>query len=157
MANLGNIVYLSEAQKDALFANGTITANGTTVTYNPNDLYVTPDNGMAVSSESIQVTNGNLTLQRYGKLRILQIECNDSDLNGTITLAEGDRPTVRAFATVSCHTGASPYNYYEGLVAVATTGVITLTEASGYGSGSSGWVSPGGLLTARGQISWFVA
>lgn len=42
MANLGKIVYLSEAQKDELFENGSVTSNGTTITYNENDIYVTP-------------------------------------------------------------------------------------------------------------------
>ena len=37
-----NIVYLSKAQYQELLTNQTITANGTTVTYNENDIYVTP-------------------------------------------------------------------------------------------------------------------
>lgn len=37
-----NIVYLSKAQYQELIANQTITVNGTTVTYNENDIYVTP-------------------------------------------------------------------------------------------------------------------
>lgn len=42
MANLNKVVYLSEAQKNTLFSTGSVTANGTTVTYNVNDLYITP-------------------------------------------------------------------------------------------------------------------
>lgn len=42
MANLTKIIYLSEAQKDELFTNGTVTVNGQTIVYNDNDLYVTP-------------------------------------------------------------------------------------------------------------------
>ena len=37
-----NIVYLSKEQFSELIANGAITVDGTTVTYNENDLYVTP-------------------------------------------------------------------------------------------------------------------
>ena len=44
MSTLGKIVYLSEAQASELFANGSITVDGTTITYSANDLYLTPEN-----------------------------------------------------------------------------------------------------------------
>ena len=44
MADLKKIVYLTEAQKEELFTNNTVTANGVTVTFNADDLYVTSDN-----------------------------------------------------------------------------------------------------------------
>ena len=37
-----NIVYLSKAQYQELLTNQTISVSGTTVTYNENDIYVTP-------------------------------------------------------------------------------------------------------------------
>lgn len=36
------IVYLSDAQRQELFTNNTVTVNGQTITYNDNDIYVTP-------------------------------------------------------------------------------------------------------------------
>lgn len=42
MANSKQIVYLSQSQYAELIANGTITVNGVTVTYDENDIYVTP-------------------------------------------------------------------------------------------------------------------
>jgi len=42
MPNSKQIVYLSQAQYAELIANGTITVNGVTVTYDENDIYVTP-------------------------------------------------------------------------------------------------------------------
>lgn len=47
MADLKKIVYLTEAQKEELFTNNTVTANGVTVTFNADDLYVTSDSGSA--------------------------------------------------------------------------------------------------------------
>ena len=51
------IVYLSEEQLSQLYANGSITVDGTTITYSDNDMYVTPQ------SEPIypvpNATNGN--------------------------------------------------------------------------------------------------
>lgn len=42
MPNSKQIVYLSQSQYAELIANGTITVDGVTVTYNENDIYVTP-------------------------------------------------------------------------------------------------------------------
>lgn len=42
MANLQKVVYMTEAQLQTLFTNGSITVDGVTVTYSANDLYVTP-------------------------------------------------------------------------------------------------------------------
>ena len=42
MPNSKQIVYLSQAQYGELIANGTITVDGVTVTYDENDIYVTP-------------------------------------------------------------------------------------------------------------------
>ena len=42
MANLGKVVYLSDAQYATLIANGSVTVGEQTVTYNANDIYVTP-------------------------------------------------------------------------------------------------------------------
>lgn len=44
MSTLGKIVYLSEAQASELFANGSITVDGSTITYSADDLYLTPEN-----------------------------------------------------------------------------------------------------------------
>lgn len=40
--SLQKIVYLSETQLQELFANGSVTSEGVTVNYSPDDLYVTP-------------------------------------------------------------------------------------------------------------------
>ena len=61
------IVYLSEQQKTELFTNHTITVNGTTITYNENDIYVTPQeqpyikpvNGIPASDLATGVVNVN--------------------------------------------------------------------------------------------------
>jgi len=52
-----HIVYLSEAQLAELFANGTITVDGVTVTYSDNDLYVTP---MAIPVLDIQIDGSSI-------------------------------------------------------------------------------------------------
>lgn len=46
---LNKIVYLTEVQKATLFSTGTVTANGKTITYNENDLYLTTDGTLPIS------------------------------------------------------------------------------------------------------------
>ncbi len=45
-----NIVYLSEAQKNTLFATGSVTVGGKTVTYSDSDLYVTPTSSADIAT-----------------------------------------------------------------------------------------------------------
>ena len=42
MANLGKIVYLTQAQYNTLVNTGTLTVDGVTYTYSENDLYLVP-------------------------------------------------------------------------------------------------------------------
>lgn len=42
MSRLGKIVYLSEAQLQTLFVNGSVTVEGVTINYSDSDIYVTP-------------------------------------------------------------------------------------------------------------------
>lgn len=54
MANYSKrIIYLTEAQRKELFLNETITVNGTTINYDPNDIYVTP--------QELNMTIGQIT------------------------------------------------------------------------------------------------
>ncbi len=47
------MIYLTQEQYDELIQNSTITANGTTITYNANDIYVTPQADPAIHSYTI--------------------------------------------------------------------------------------------------------
>lgn len=62
------IVYLSQEQYETLKSNGTITINGTTVTYNENDLYVTPqaDPVTDIQINSSSIVNNNIADIPYG-------------------------------------------------------------------------------------------
>ena len=50
MADLKNVVYISNADYETLITNGSVTVNGTTVTYDPNDLYITPEEDLNIIS-----------------------------------------------------------------------------------------------------------
>lgn len=63
MANLGKVVYLSEAQLQTLFTAGSVTSGGVTVTYSENDLYVTPASPAAEVSVVTPASGTTFTLQ----------------------------------------------------------------------------------------------
>ena len=50
MANLKDIIYLSAEDYNTLYANGTVTINGTTITYDANNVYIIPDNSIQLDS-----------------------------------------------------------------------------------------------------------
>ena len=58
MGVVTKIVYLSEAQKNTLFTTGTVTSNGVTITYSPDDIYVTPDNSTVPMTGATSSANG---------------------------------------------------------------------------------------------------
>ena len=43
MANLKDVIYLSAEDYNTLYTNGTVTINGTTLTYDANNVYIVPD------------------------------------------------------------------------------------------------------------------
>ena len=62
MGYLNKVIYLSEEQKNTLFTNNTITVNGTTINYNNDDLYVTPEviDTAPVANSTNLVTSGGV-------------------------------------------------------------------------------------------------
>ena len=58
MPNSKRIIYLSEAQRQELFANDTITVNGVTIDYNENDIYITPQSAPV---KDVQVNGASVT------------------------------------------------------------------------------------------------
>lgn len=87
MANLNKIVYLSEEQKNTLFTTGSVTANGTTITYNPNDLYITPPAYDATPTENSSnlITSGAVyqALNGLGEGTVTSITPGNGLINGT--------------------------------------------------------------------------
>jgi len=43
MANLKDVIYLSNADYNTLISTGTVTIDGTTLTYDENNIYITPE------------------------------------------------------------------------------------------------------------------
>lgn len=99
MPNSKQIVYLSQAQYAELIANGTITVDGVTVTYNENDIYVTPQaepvtdvrvNGTSIASNGV----ANVPVANDSTLGVMKV----SDYNG-VTVRTSDNQLLISRAT----------------------------------------------------------
>lgn len=102
MSTLGKIVYLSEAQASELFANGSITVDGSTITYSADDLYLTPEN-----IEYVQKSGDTMT----GNLRIAgqnwpsyELSRNDGSLLGVLYAdASDNKVALRSWNTAGTY------------------------------------------------------
>lgn len=100
------IIYLSEAQKTELFTNHTVTVNGTTVTYNENDIYVTPQE--AVLPATLKGVAGGLAeLDANGKVPAMQL-----DLSNYIRKNDYAIPLVNTVSGTTPTISGQPNNRY---------------------------------------------
>ena len=86
MSNLQRIIYLTEAQKNILFTNNTITVNGRTINYNPNDIYITPEESIQVGDSNEWTTNSDY-VPSNGAL-IIYSDTNSIKIGDGITTVE---------------------------------------------------------------------
>ena len=63
MATLGNIVYISNEDYATLLTTGTVTVDGVTITYSPNDVYITPDTAYTKPADGIPETDLSESVQ----------------------------------------------------------------------------------------------
>jgi len=104
MPNSKQIVYLSQAQYAELIANGTITVDGVTVTYDENDIYVTPQaepvtdvriNGTSISSNGI----ANIPLASQSSLGVVKQAGTGYSVSiqndGTLKVVGADTNTIK--------------------------------------------------------------
>lgn len=95
------IVYLSDAQRQELFANGSIVVGGETFTYDPTDIYVTPQGvNMSIGTVSTLPAGSNATAAIRGTvdnpILDLGIPCGT---DGTIAVS-GTTPSITALTGI---------------------------------------------------------
>ena len=158
MADLKKIVYLTEAQKEELFTNNTVTANGVTVTFNADDLYVTSDSGSA------PIVDGNGMHRKVWATQNATVPTGATA--GDIVLVESNAPVNSQSAIYVVQTGESNGWSYKlwsnNMVEAYRIIVTTLTNYSSLGSGLYGFAlqnvatpfTMSGLYTV--QAGWLV-
>lgn len=75
MANLGKVMYLTQAQYNTLSNNGTLTVDGVTYTYSENDLYLVPSGDITVDTVVTQGSNNPVSSDAvYTAIQALRTE-----------------------------------------------------------------------------------
>ena len=62
MANLKNVVYLSNEDYETLISTGTVTIDGVTITYDENDVYITPDQIATATQDGLMSASDKIKL-----------------------------------------------------------------------------------------------
>ena len=62
MGELKNVIYLSNEDYETLITTGTVTINGTTLTYDEDNLYITPDDGSASPVQTVNTKTGDVVI-----------------------------------------------------------------------------------------------
>ena len=145
MANSKQIVYLSQTQYAELIANGSITVDGVTVTYDENDIYVTPQaepvtdvqvNDTSVVQDgvaNIPVANG------YNKLGLVKINSiassleTNSDGSISVKVARVKNDVIGTSSIFLLPAGSKPTVVFYGLAqAAGDTSLVYSTPVGQY-------------------------
>lgn len=97
------VVYLSNAAKDELFANGTVTVGNVTITYSDSDMYVTPTSEADIAA----MLEGIFSVQVAGTTPVISAEANTRYMCGEVTSLSFTPPT-NGTAEVFFTSGATP-------------------------------------------------
>lgn len=157
MADLQNVIYLSNADYETLVTTGTVVINGTTLTYDENNLYITPDVDYQFEGGTNEFTvtfpDGSTQTVTVGS----SIERNVTKSNADVTaghLVAWNANAAAADDGVIKDTGASITTTAPSASSNADTTIPTskavwsaITGASGYGkTGTVTSITPGSGL-----------
>ena len=131
MANLKNVIYLSNNDYLELVSTGTVTINGTTLQYSDDDVYITPDI-LASATE-----NGLMSAEDKAKLDALATVATSGSYNDL-----SNKPTIGT-ATLTIQKNGSTVNTFSANATSNVTANITvptktsdLTNDSNFGTGT---------------------
>lgn len=119
------IVYLSDEQREELFTEGTITVNGTTVVYNDNDMYVTPQ-----EVPYVKPANGIPASDLAADALVSKADKNNTTITGSLSMYRKADTAVGGASTA-----IGGYNTASGMY---STAFGNSTVAAGAGSFATG-------------------
>ena len=81
MANLKNVIYLSNEDYETLVSTGTVTIDGETLTYDENNVYITPDKLASTTEDGLMsaVDKSKLDNIESGAQVNVQVDWNQTD------------------------------------------------------------------------------
>lgn len=101
MANLKNIIYISNADFETLVSTGTVTINGETLTYDPDNVYITPDELATTTNDGLMSSSDKTKLDsiQSGAEANVQSDWNVSDSSSDAFIK--NKPTIPSMTNVA--------------------------------------------------------
>lgn len=133
MANLKNVIYLSNEDYETLVSAGTVTIDGETLTYDENNVYVTPDKLVTTTEDGLMACTDKVILDTINSAYIK----NASVSNNTLTLTKQDGTTVTYTASgdnQKVKAGSVTFGNNDAVDIVAGDNVTVTGLASGTGA-----------------------
>ncbi len=133
MPNLKNIIYLSNEDYETLVSTGTVTIDGETLTYDENNVYVTPDKLVTTTEDGLMSCTDKVILDTINSAYIK----NASVSNNTLTLTKQDGTVVTYTASSDNQTvkvGSTTFGANDAVDIVAGDNVTVTGLASGTGA-----------------------
>ena len=87
MANLKNVIYLSNEDYETLVSSGTVTINGETLTYDENNVYVTPDKLASTTEDGLMSASDKAKLDGIADGSNLVTTNTDQTISGIKTFS----------------------------------------------------------------------
>lgn len=94
MANLKNVIYLSNEDYETLVSTGTVVIEGETLTYDENNVYVTPDKLASTAEDGLMSSSDKLKLDGIASGAEVNVQ---SDWNVTDSSSDAyikNKPTI---------------------------------------------------------------
>ena len=159
MANLKNVIYISNTDYETLVTTGTVTIGGVELTYDPDNLYITPDDeGSYVLNASTTSSTGAIPFVESGTTKYLHTGTTTVltgvAANGTATVLKGVKASGTAKAGSETHTHSVTTGGSVSLGSSTTAeGGIKYLEAQGTITGASYTPAGSVTLTANAQTA----
>ena len=101
MADLKNIIYISNEDFETLVSNGSVTIGGETLTYDPNNVYITPDELATTTSNGLMSSSDKTKLDsvQSGAEVNVQSDWNVSDDSSDAFIK--NKPTIPSMTNVA--------------------------------------------------------
>ena len=132
MANLKNVIYLSNEDYETLVSTGTVTIDGTTLTYDENNVYITPEKLASTTEDGLMSAADKSKLDN---VEVLPTKVNDKYLHTNSSTGALEWSTVSISDTKVTQTQSTDNNSYPLLLAgntIATTTTQTTTAIKNY-------------------------
>ena len=124
MANLKNVIYLSNEDYETLVSTGTVTIDGETLTYDENNVYITPDKLASTTEDGLMSSADKVKLNSVESGAQVNVQANWTQTTTTADDYIKNKPTLATVATSGSYNDLTdkPTIPEEAIVEITITG-----------------------------------